>query len=104
MDRVFYSGSVHGERESEAVVEVLRSGPQGLWPGRRVAAMERQGAALFGKKGGVGGNSGPSALYLAIELLGLAPRLGDRHLRADLLHRRRTHRSSRARACLRRLR
>ncbi len=73
MDRVFYSSSVHDEREIEAVVEVLRSGPQGLWPGRRVAAMERQVSALFGKRAGVMVNSGSSALYLAIELLGLAP-------------------------------
>jgi CDP-6-deoxy-D-xylo-4-hexulose-3-dehydrase len=71
MERVFYSSSVHDEREIEAVVEVLRSGPQGLWPGRRVAAMERQVAALFGKKAGVMVNSGSSALYLAVELLGL---------------------------------
>jgi CDP-6-deoxy-D-xylo-4-hexulose-3-dehydrase len=73
MDRVFYSSSVHDEREIEAVVEVLRSGPQGLWPGRRVVAMERQVAALFGKHAGVMVNSGSSALYLAVELLGLAP-------------------------------
>ena len=73
MERVFYSSSVHDEREIEAVVEVLRSGPQGLWPGRRVASMERKVAALFGKKAGVMVNSGSSALYLAIELLGLAP-------------------------------
>src|SRR3954471_20552508 len=69
--RVFYSSSVHDEREIEAVVEVLRSGPQGLWPGRRVAAMERQVAALFGKAAGVMVNSGSSALFLAVELLGL---------------------------------
>ncbi|MCU0273127.1 MAG: DegT/DnrJ/EryC1/StrS aminotransferase family protein, partial [Acidimicrobiales bacterium] len=73
MDRVFYSSSVHDEREIEAVVEVLRSGPQGLWPGRRVNAMERQVAALFGKQLGVMVNSGSSALYLAIELLELEP-------------------------------
>ena len=73
MDRVFYSSSVHDEREIEAVVEVLRSGPQGLWPGRRVTAMERQVAALFGKAAGVMVNSGSSALYLAVELLGLEP-------------------------------
>jgi hypothetical protein len=30
MERIFYSSSVHDEREIEAVVEVLRSGPQGL--------------------------------------------------------------------------
>ena len=73
MDRVFYSSSVHDEREIEAVVEVLRSGPQGLWPGRRVNAMERQVASLFGKSRGVMVNSGSSALYLAVELLGLEP-------------------------------
>ncbi len=73
MERVFYSSSVHDEREIEAVVAVLRSGPQGLWPGRRVLAMERQVAALFGKAGGVMVNSGSSALYLAVELLNLPP-------------------------------
>ena len=51
-ERIFYSSSVHDEREIEAVVEVLRSGPQGLWPGRRVTAMEREVAALFGKARG----------------------------------------------------
>jgi CDP-6-deoxy-D-xylo-4-hexulose-3-dehydrase len=71
LERVFYSSSVHDEREIDAVVEVLRSGPQGLWPGRRVNAMERQVSALFGKARGVMVNSGSSALYLAIELLGL---------------------------------
>jgi CDP-6-deoxy-D-xylo-4-hexulose-3-dehydrase len=73
MDRVFYSSSVHDEREIDAVVEVLRSGPQGLWPGRRVVAMERQVSALFGKASGVMVNSGSSALYLAVELLALEP-------------------------------
>ena len=71
MERIFYSSSVHDEAEIEAVVEVLRSGPQGLWPGRRVTAMERQVAALFGKARGVMCNSGSSALYLALELLNL---------------------------------
>ena len=70
-DRVFYSSSVHDEREIEAVVEVLRSGPQGLWPGRRVVGMERGVSARFGKKHGVMCNSGSSALYLALELLDL---------------------------------
>ncbi|HEX7097304.1 MAG TPA: aminotransferase class I/II-fold pyridoxal phosphate-dependent enzyme [Acidimicrobiales bacterium] len=71
MERIFYSSSVHDEREIAAVVEVLRSGPQGLWPGRRVNAMEREVAALFGKASGVMCNSGSSALYLALELLDL---------------------------------
>ncbi|MFM8305367.1 MAG: DegT/DnrJ/EryC1/StrS family aminotransferase [Actinomycetota bacterium] len=72
-DRVFYSSSVHDEAEIAAVVEVLRSGPQGLWPGRQVNAMERRVADLFGKARGVMVNSGSSALYLAVELLGLEP-------------------------------
>jgi len=71
MARVFYSSSVHDQAEIDAVVEVLRSGPQGLWPGRRVTAMERETAALFGKARGVMCNSGSSALYLAVELLDL---------------------------------
>ncbi len=73
VERVFYSSSVHDEAEIAAVVEVLRSGPQGLWPGRRVVGMERQVAELFGKAHGVMVNSGSSALYLALELLGLPP-------------------------------
>jgi CDP-6-deoxy-D-xylo-4-hexulose-3-dehydrase len=71
MERIFYSSSVHDEAEIEAVVEVLRSGPQGLWPGRRVNAMERQVAELSGKALGLMCNSGSSALYLALELLDL---------------------------------
>ncbi|MCH2169153.1 DegT/DnrJ/EryC1/StrS family aminotransferase [Myxococcota bacterium] len=72
-DRVFYAASVHDEAEIEAVVEVLRSGAAGLWPGRRVNAMEREVAALFGKQRGLMCNSGSSALYLAVELLNLKP-------------------------------
>ncbi len=71
MERIFYSSSVHDEDEINAVVEVLRSGPQGLWIGRRVNAFEREVAKLFGKAQGVMVNSGSSALYLAIELLDL---------------------------------
>ncbi len=72
-ERVFYAASVHDEAEIEAVVEVLRSGPAGLWPGRRVNAMEREVATRFGKQRGLMCNSGSSALYLAVELLDLAP-------------------------------
>ena len=72
-ERIFYSSSVHDDREIDAVVEVLRSGPQGLWPGRRVVRMEREVAARFGKTHGVMCNSGSSALYLALELLDLPP-------------------------------
>jgi CDP-6-deoxy-D-xylo-4-hexulose-3-dehydrase len=71
-ERVYYAASVHDEREVEAVLEVLRD-PRGLWVGKRVNQMERRVAALFGKTAGVMVNSGSSALYLAVELMGLPP-------------------------------
>jgi CDP-6-deoxy-D-xylo-4-hexulose-3-dehydrase len=71
-NRVYYAASVHGEEEIQAVLEVLRD-PRGLWVGKRVNAMERAVAALFGKARGVMVNSGSSALYLAVELAGLPP-------------------------------
>ena len=69
-NRVYYASSVHDEAEISAVVEVLRD-PRGLWIGKRVNAMERAVAALFGKRRGVMVNSGSSALYLAVELADL---------------------------------
>lgn len=72
MARVHYAASVHDDAEIDAVVEVLRD-ERGLWVGRRVKEMERQVAALFGKQAGAMCNSGSSALYLAVELLDLAP-------------------------------
>jgi len=71
--RIEYAGSVHDEQEIEAVVEVLRGGPQALRIGRHVRAFEQEVAELFGKRRGIMCNSGSSALYLAIELLGLHP-------------------------------
>src|ERR1700756_4604583 len=71
--RIDYAGSVHDDREIEAVVEVLRGGPTALRIGRNVRALEERVAELFGKRRGVMCNSGSSALYLAVELLGLAP-------------------------------
>jgi CDP-6-deoxy-D-xylo-4-hexulose-3-dehydrase len=71
--RIDYAGSVHDEREIEAVVAVLRGGPQALRIGKNVRAFERGIAALFGKRRGVMCNSGSSALYLAVELLTLQP-------------------------------
>jgi CDP-4-dehydro-6-deoxyglucose reductase, E1 len=71
--RIEYAGSVHDEREIEAVVRVLRGGPTALRIGRNVRAMEARVAELFGKRRGVMCNSGSSALYLAVELLGLEP-------------------------------
>jgi CDP-4-dehydro-6-deoxyglucose reductase, E1 len=80
MKRVEYSGSVHDEEEIDAVVAVLRAGPSGLRIGKNVKEMERVVAASFAKKRGIMVNSGSSALYLAVELLGLAP--GDEVLTA----------------------
>ena len=71
--RIDYAGSVHDEREIDAVVAVLRGGPAALRIGRNVKAMEARVAELFGKRRGVMCNSGSSALYLAVEVLGLAP-------------------------------
>ena len=71
--RIDYAGSVHDDREIEAVVAVLRGGPQALRIGKHVRAFEERVAALFGKQRGVMCNSGSSALYLAVELLELRP-------------------------------
>ena len=69
-----YAGSVHDEQEIEAVV--------GSCPERSPGAAHRYGtceqfeqevAELFGKRRGIMCNSGSSALYLAVELLGLGP-------------------------------
>ena len=71
--RIDYAGSVHDDREIDAVVAVLRGGPQALRIGKNVRAFEQGVAGLFGKRRGVMCNSGSSALYLAVELLGLQP-------------------------------
>jgi CDP-6-deoxy-D-xylo-4-hexulose-3-dehydrase len=71
--RIDYAGSVHDDREIEAVVAVLRGGPTALRIGKHVRAMEARVAELFGKRRGVMCNSGSSALYLAVDVLGLAP-------------------------------
>ncbi|HEX7095817.1 MAG TPA: DegT/DnrJ/EryC1/StrS family aminotransferase [Acidimicrobiales bacterium] len=71
--RIDYAGSVHDEREIEAVLAVLRGGPTALRIGKNVRAMEARVAELFGKQRGVMCNSGSSALYLAIEVLDLEP-------------------------------
>ncbi|NUU22798.1 MAG: aminotransferase class I/II-fold pyridoxal phosphate-dependent enzyme, partial [Streptomycetaceae bacterium] len=69
--RVLYISAVYDEAEIEAVNRVLRSGKLGI--GANVAEMERRVAELTGKRHGVMCNSGSSALYLAVELLGLEP-------------------------------
>ena len=71
--RIPYAGSVHDEQEVAAVCEVLAGGPQALRIGKNVREFERKIAELFGKRLGIMCNSGSSALYLAVELLGLSP-------------------------------
>jgi len=71
MNRIDYAGSVHDEEEIEAVVSVLRGGATALRLGKHTREMERLVATAFGKQRGVMVNSGSSALYLAVELLGL---------------------------------
>ena len=71
--RIDYAGSVHDDREIDAIVEVLRGGPTAMRIGKNVKAMERRVADLFAKKRGVMCNSGSSALYLAYEAIDLQP-------------------------------
>ncbi|HEX7931204.1 MAG TPA: aminotransferase class I/II-fold pyridoxal phosphate-dependent enzyme, partial [Sphingomicrobium sp.] len=66
--RVPYGRTVHGEEEIAAVVNVLRTSTQ---MGNHVRRMEESVASLFAKTHGIMVNSGSSANYLAIELLGL---------------------------------
>lgn len=66
--RVNYGQTVHGEEEIAAVVEVLRTSTQ---MSKNVREMEERVAALFAKTYGIMVNSGSSANYLAVELLGL---------------------------------
>ena len=80
--RIEYSGSVHDEEEIEAVLGVLRGGPTALRIGKHVRGFEQGVAELFGKARGIMVNSGSSALYLAVELLGLQP--GDEVLTSPL--------------------
>ena len=63
-----YGRTVHGEEEIAAVVEVLRTSTQ---MGKNVAEMEQKISELYDKKAGIMVNSGSSANYLGIEVLGL---------------------------------
>ncbi len=75
MRRIDYAGSVHDQREIDAVLSVLNGGPTAMRIGKNVRAMEQRVAELYGMKRGVMCNSGSSALYLAI---GVGPfSLGD---------------------------
>ena len=54
-------------------MDVLEGGATALRIGRNVRDFEAKVAELFGKRRGIMCNSGSSALYLAVELLGLSP-------------------------------
>jgi CDP-4-dehydro-6-deoxyglucose reductase, E1 len=69
--RVTEAGPVHDEREIAAVVEVLTSGTLQLGP--NVEEFERRVAELLAKEHGVMVNSGTSAMWLAVDLLGCEP-------------------------------
>lgn len=68
--RVPYGRTVHGEAEIAAVTKVLQTSTQ---MGVNVREFQVGVAARFAKKHGVMVNSGSSANYLAVELLGLTP-------------------------------
>jgi CDP-4-dehydro-6-deoxyglucose reductase, E1 len=69
--RVLYAEAVYGEREIEAVVDVLRHRRHQLMNGPAVREFESRIAALLGKRFGVMVNSGSSANLLAIASLDL---------------------------------
>jgi CDP-6-deoxy-D-xylo-4-hexulose-3-dehydrase len=69
--RITEAGAVHDEREIDAVVDVLRAGTLDL--GDRVTEFEGRIAGLLAKRHGVMVNSGTSALWLAVDLLGCEP-------------------------------
>lgn len=73
--RIDYAGSVHGEEEIAAVVDVLSGSSTAMRIGKNVRRLEQLVAATFDKRRGIMVNSGSSALYLAIELL--RPQPGD---------------------------
>ena len=74
---------------SRPSAEVLRGGPQALRIGKNVREFEREVAGLFGKRRGIMCNSGSSALYLAVELLGLVAGGRGHHLGGHVLDRHR---------------
>jgi CDP-6-deoxy-D-xylo-4-hexulose-3-dehydrase len=71
--RILYATAAYDEAEIDAVLGVLRGGPNALRIGKNVREMEERVAELFGKRNGVLVSSGSAALFLAIDLLNLQP-------------------------------
>ncbi len=69
--KITEAGPVHDQREVDAVLAALADGLRDLGP--RVAEFEARGAELLAKQHGVMVNSGTSALWLAVDLLGCEP-------------------------------
>jgi CDP-6-deoxy-D-xylo-4-hexulose-3-dehydrase len=69
--KITEAGPVHDQREIDAVVRVLESGIMDL--GENVAEFERRGGELLAKQHATMVNSGTSALWLAVDLLGCEP-------------------------------
>ncbi len=69
--KITEAGPVHDQREVDAVLQALDDGLRDLGP--RVAEFEARGAELLAKRHGVMVNSGTSALWLAVDLLGCEP-------------------------------
>ena len=91
--RVTEAGAVHDEREIEAIVDVLRTTTLDL--GARVEEFERRIAELLAHEHGVMVNSGTSACWLAVDLLGCEPaqrpHRGENHRAKPADDRRRVH-------------
>ncbi|MFM7785286.1 MAG: DegT/DnrJ/EryC1/StrS family aminotransferase, partial [Gammaproteobacteria bacterium] len=61
--QIRYGGAMLDQKEIDAVVNVMQTG---MSVGAQVQSFEKRAAALLGKKYGVMGNSGSSALLLAV--------------------------------------
>ncbi len=70
-DFIPFSRPVLGEREEQAVLEVMRSG--WLTTGRAAAAFEQEFAAYVGVPHALAVNSATAGLHLALEALGVGP-------------------------------
>lgn len=66
--KISYGKSVHGEKEIEAVVKVLKNSTQ---MGKNVYKFENKIAKIYNKKYGVMFNSASSALMIAFEVIGI---------------------------------
>ena len=64
--RINYGQSVHGNKEIQAVVKVLKTSTR---MGKNVKTLEKKIASYFGKKHSLMVNSGSSALLLLSEIL-----------------------------------